>query len=348
MPAKKETILDQETLVLIEEINKNYSIGKIKSIKLIPNGGQNQAFKIETTQSTFFVRKYRKKVNLQTTIKEVNLITTLIENNAPIPRIIPNKSGSLITRNQTSIFFIQEFVDGNFFPTEGIELNLKQLHASAVTLSSYHKLSERLPQLETPADINNFTHEHFFPQAKALQLWQKIIELANKENDQISRIIQVIAPQKIEQIKLIDEEEINNRVRLLPTILTHGDFTPQNLIFQDNQVLKITDWELARYQPRVWEVTRAICAFCRTDTTEFFNTPIELEKAKAFLDAYQSVTQLTDAEIELIPQMSYLGSLFPEYMLTSKYVHNRNVDHLFPKNVNSWFWWQNFLNRIHI
>lgn len=309
----------------------------------LKNAGQNEALRLIKEGESYFVRKYRKTISTVTVEREAKLIVFLAENGLPVPNVYTNGQDELVSRaDDGAPFFIQEFIDGDFFPSEGLELNSKQLENTAKTLARLHQVLITLDNQETPADVTSFTSEQFFSVSSARSIWETALTQATAGNSELDYLILSVAQEKLQEINSLNIEAINTYIKILPRILAHGDFTPQNLIYKGDEVISVIDWELARYQPRAWEVTRAICSFCKQGTTEFFNTPIDMEKMKIFLEAYQSQNPLTTEELLLsIPDMAYLASLYPVFLLSTRYQkHSSFADKYFSLNPNDWTWWR--------
>lgn len=330
------------------EFERSYGLGAITSSRDLPNAGQNKGFYLETNRGHYFLREYRKGIASRTVSNEAVLIEFLYQNGLPVPKIIRNKHGELLSRTPDGeAFFVQEFIEGDFFPTEGLDVNERQMVSAAQTLARFHKvMQEKKPQLDTPADIQDYTTESFFSSQKALSIWKDSLSLINQktEIDTIDMQILGIAPQKIKDILALDVNHLNSTMSKMPSLLAHGDFTPQNLIFKDDEVVAIVDWELARYQPRVWELLRAVCSFCKTERTEIFNTPLDIIKAKNFITAYEEINPLTKEEKEMMFYLAYVASLFPYYFLSSRYIHNSNrADRFVPTD---WTWWKDHYSEV--
>lgn len=41
-------------------------------------------------------------------------------------------------------------------------------------------------------------------------------------------------------------------------VMTHGDFSPRNIIVQGSKVVAIVDWEMSGYYPEYWEYVKAL------------------------------------------------------------------------------------------
>lgn len=316
--------------------------GNLSEASRLKNAGQNEALHLIKEGKDYFIRKYRKTISAVTVEREANLIVLLAEKGLPVPSIYSNGQDELVSyADDGAPFFVQDYIEGDFFPSEGLELNRGQLVSAAQTLARLHQELIKLPNQETPADITSFTSEQFFSTSSARLIWEIAqAEVAMGESE-LDRLMQYVAQEKLREIASFNAETINNYVKTLPRILAHGDFTPQNLIYKGNEVVSVVDWELARYQPRVWEVTRAICSFCKQGTTEFFNTPIDIDKMKIFLEAYQSQNPLTTEELLSIPDMAYLASLYPVFLLSTRYQkHSNFADKYFSLNPSDWAWWR--------
>jgi hypothetical protein len=52
-------------------------------------------------------------------------------------------------------------------------------------------------------------------------------------------------------------EMILNSLKNHEIVLTHGEFTPRNILVQDTKVVAVLDWELSGYYPEYWEYAKA-------------------------------------------------------------------------------------------
>lgn len=332
-------------------IEEKYRIGSVLSFAPLANAGQNGAFRLETTSGLYFLRQYRVNIKGITVANEAPLIDLLANTGLPVPKVIRNSAGELVSQNRDErSFIIQEHIQGDLYPSEGTQLNTEQIANAAKALARFHKImQEENPALDTPADIEDYTTERFFSVSTAVNVWNNALTIISNKGDVDPVDIQIItiAPQKLEAIAEVDEAALNMTMRRMPSILAHGDYIPQNIIFRANEVVGIIDWELARRQPRIWELLRALCSFCKTDTTEIFNTPLDIKKAKIFLGAYESVNSLKTKEQETMFYLAYLASLFPHYLLSARYINREtSVDRLIPKDISHWTWWQNNIQKV--
>lgn len=320
-----------------------YNLGTVTSIKRINNDTRNFSFKVTASTGEYFLREYHPDASLKTVQNEAGLMNFLRTNGIPVPKIVENNQGGLVFDVENRCGFICEYVNGDFYPGKEAELNDPQLINAAETLATYHRFIQEYKQIPwVPGMTINFTAENFLSTMTVKKMWNIALSaIASKERmDEIDRQLILIGKEKLAQIDLVDDLSLNDSVRQLPALLAHGDYLPQNLIFLRNKVVSVTDWEMARYQRRVWETVRAMCAFCKKGPTEIFNTPIDVSRAKLFIETYEKINPLTPAEKTTMFNLAYIGSLYPIFLLKSRYIRGNNrADFMMPANFSDWNWW---------
>lgn len=332
-------------------IEQGYSLGEVKSFQELPNAGQNKGYNITTTQGVYFIREYRKNISIATSTLEAPLLEALTNRGLPVPEVVRNKKGGFLSRTPNgNLFILEKFIDSDFQPSDATDINEKQRLNAAKALATFHKvMQDDPPGLDTPANITDYTPDRFFSVEKARAIWEIALTKINEKStiDDIDMRILAVSPQKLASIDQLDESALNERMSTMPSILAHGDFTPQNVLFQGDDVAGIVDWELARKQPRIWELMRAVCSFCKQDRTEFFNTPVDKNQAEMFINMYNSINPLTDAELRSMFTLPYVASLYPHYILSTRYIHGRDyADKFFPLKANYWTWWEDNADNI--
>lgn len=324
------------------DVFSQYSLGQLISVEAMNPDVFNSSSKVMTSSGEYFLREHDSGALLETVQNEVGLINFLGANEIPVPKIIENNHGEFIFNLNHRLGFISEYVRGDFFPKKGTELNLPQLINAAETLARYHRFIEKYKEIPAPASSTHFTVEKFFSKQKAREIWETAFSLiaGKKITDEIDKRLTLIGKEKIAQIEAINDSGLNDRVKQLPAVLAHGDYLPQNLIFQGNKVVAITDWEMARYQPRVWELIRAVCGFSKKGPTEIFNTPLDIVRAKLFIESYEKINPLSSEEKTVMFELAYTGSLYPLFLLKSRYIKGSNrADFLMPTDNSDWNWW---------
>ncbi len=102
------------------------------------------------------------------------------------------------------------------------------------------------------------------------------------------------------QIQILNQNLPDN----LPSGLIHGDVFFDNVLFKDNKIKAIIDFEEACCYPLLFDLGMAILGLCRT------NEEIDLMKIKALIKGYEELRPLENLEKEFLP-------LFIKYAATA-------------------------------
>ena len=91
--------------------------------------------------------------------------------------------------------------------------------------------------------------------------------------------------------KILNDSELNKIINQNKLQLIHGDFTPDNIIFDNNEVKSIIDFELVRINSKLQDIGRIVLS------TTFFNNKFDLLKLKSFFDGYSTVSKISYLDI---------------------------------------------------
>jgi Ser/Thr protein kinase RdoA (MazF antagonist) len=87
----------------------------------------------------------------------------------------------------------------------------------------------------------------------------------------------------------IEHSDILNNNSMIQII--HGDFTPDNIIFDNNQVKAIIDFELVRINSKLQDIGRIILS------TSFSNSKFDVLKIKSFIKGYSSICKIDYSDV---------------------------------------------------
>lgn len=329
----------------------DYDLEPIIPVKKLTGGISNDVYLIETPDRKYVYKKYRYTTPR---IQDQQQFLQFLETHSfPVPHIVPKNTSNELLSADTGLLY--EFVDG-YCPSEPNVLTDSQLREAGRTLGIYHSLVNNLslelneqqsPSVRiNPEDLfaQRINPEHFFSQTDAIALWNNVqTKIMGKQlPDYIDEQVAQVLPAMLRTLDTVDATEVNELVRMNPRIFGHGDYQGTNLIFGPTDINAVIDWDMRGMLSKSWEVLYAVTIMCKVRNTENFNTPLDLQRAKIFLDAYREKHELTDKEIEAMPLMAYTASLATPYLLQAHYLKgNSALDRFFPKHIDDWFWWQN-------
>ncbi|MBI4845124.1 MAG: NAD(P)H-hydrate dehydratase [Candidatus Omnitrophica bacterium] len=105
-----------------------------------------------------------------------------------------------------------------------------------------------------------------------------------------------------EQSKIL-KERLSPAYDKLPRAVIHGDIKPENVLYKQERITFIVDWETARVEARVYELMRSLFFDISGDNRVF-----NIEEIKQWVLSYQRAAEqegypLTEEEIKCIPEM---------------------------------------------
>lgn len=299
-----------------------------------------------TTEKGEFVYKAYKNGDQQGLEEELRLISFLQDKGFPVPTVMETRYGRNIARYQNGIGYLYSYIDGQT-PTAPNELSSEQARTAGELLGRYHQLTgEFQATAKNPSGFPLYNPDRFFPRDDVASLWMRVLEelSARKNKTETDEEIQRVGVEKLKRLADLNESSINGLVEALPRVRGHGDYQGTNLIFGEGGISGVIDWEFNRELARAWELQYAITLTCKVDNTENFNTPLDLEKVRTFIEAYKRTAPLPLAEAELsaMPIMAHAVSFNPIFLLKARYIDKKsNLDVFIPKEYDHWFWWDN-------
>jgi Ser/Thr protein kinase RdoA (MazF antagonist) len=333
----------------------DYGLEPIIPVRKLTGGISNDVYLIETPDQKYVYKKYR--YTSPQVEDQVRFFQFLESHSFPVPHIVPKKTNNEVSSSDTGVLY--EFVPG-YCPPEPNILTDNQLEQAGHTLGIYHSLVHNVsPELleqrapSVPSNPNNLLVErvnpdHYFSITDAIGLWHKVQTKIKEKQfpDSIDEQMLQVLPTMLHTLNSVDVDEVNELVRTNPKIFGHGDYQGTNLIFGSTDIHAVIDWDMRGMLSKSWEVLYAATVMCKVRNTENFNTPLDLQRVKIFMDAYREKHELTDKEIVTMPLMAYTASLATPHLLQAHYLKgNSSLDRFFPQYANDWFWWQNNYQR---
>lgn len=253
---------------------------------------------------------FRKHIQLQdeNSIRLLDqVLDFLLGQGMKVPVVVLTKNKEKYFKSGGNFYQLYEFIPGDHFRGTTDELrvfaqSLAQLHKVFLTLPFKGQIEEKhnvLPAWDTAG-------------------WQKILSVAKNKTGKFEAIINEQTPLILGAIDAVTKNAqvlAGARVQVI-----RGDLHPHDTLYANGGLNAIIDFEGVRVGELVREVGNACHRFVRQFVV-FQNHDWQRalpEGIKIFLSAYQSVNQLSDQEIKLIPifiQDELLRKLFKDLNL---------------------------------
>ncbi|MFM9977080.1 MAG: homoserine kinase [Sphingomonadaceae bacterium] len=222
---------------------ERYDVGTLVSAKGIAEGVENSNFLVATTQASFILTLYEKRVDASDLPFFLALTDHLAVRGLPVPRAIRDAQGLQLQEVAGRPACLIEFLPG----VSVSDPNVAQAKATGAALGAMH------------AALADF--EGVRPNTLGLEGWH---ELAGRCGDAIDAIAQGLAARVARELDWLDEHWPSD----LPRAVVHADLFPDNVLMRGDAVGGIIDFYFACSEVRAWDlaVTHAAWSFAEDGT----------------------------------------------------------------------------------
>lgn len=280
----------KEVKELIEEYY-NVQVSKISAI-LVGIGGET--FDV-ICNDTRYIFKICENDSMSHPEQEANICNKLRLEGIPVPEYVKSRSGDycvLIHINGTKKnCHMQTYIEGIHYSEHTAPQWL--MKESAKLLGKIHSCLSKEKAL--PMGIGPDFFEHMTKEV-ALHSYERSLQIAKETGDQ-----EMICDIK-DRIKIV--ESITN-LDFDPSKLTycntHGDYTINQLICSEGQIVGVVDWTTACKHPVIWELVRSYL-LAEPSAKDGF---VDKEKLKEYIKYYMEYYQLNSYDKKHILDMYY-------------------------------------------
>lgn len=250
----------------------------IVGVTEVPEGATNRVYRVACADRVVYLRVY-KRFDRAMALREHALIRHVRGRGLPAPLPIVACGGESVVERDGQLAALYEAAPGA--QIEPGSARLEHARAAGEALAQLHRATVGLPDA-------GYTPRTFGWDGAAWVERLNVVESAIRARGQggpgDAWALRRIAAQR-EWLR--DVACAHSAVPRFPPQVVHGDYHDANLFFEGDRVSCIIDWEQAAFLPRAYEVVRA-CSFM------FRLAPL---LSQAFLLAYRSVFELSDAEL---------------------------------------------------
>ena len=298
-------------------VASTFGLGALVRASPIAAGTINSNFELETERGRWFVRVNEGKAEFDVAW-EARLIDALVTGGVPTPAPMPAGDGrpyaalAGVRGKWVSVFAWRP--GRHLAPDEVTESSAGELGAA---LARFHNVGVALPAAWRRGSI--YDHDH---------LLHRYEHLAQHVDPQLARAIETLG----DELQLASDALPERR--RAPAGIIHGDLFRDNVLWEDERITAILDFEQASGGSLVYDIAVCINDWCWTDRPR-------IDLARALLDGYQSVRRLSAPEREVLPiEVRAAAARFTITRITDVYlarVHNPEKDfRAFLARVDAW------------
>lgn len=231
-------------------MKENYKI-EISKIEKINRGTAN-IYKIQSKEKKYILKEFSQGRTEESVIKETNIINYLKERNIKVPIYIKSIEGKFYTKYNDRIIVVQEYIEG--YTMENNTGNYEKTIESATILGKMTKALINYKGLSEDGII-----EKWFAKESLEKGIEKLTDLKYKINNDnpYKSIFEKDIEDKINMSKDLIESFNFDIISKLSIMNSHGDYSVQQLIYNDKVGTTVIDFETAKKLPIIWEVMRS-------------------------------------------------------------------------------------------
>lgn len=275
----------------LERVLRCYPLGQLTDARRVKQGFINENWLVVTTRGRFFVKRRHPSYRHAGLIRaQHELIEHLRRHGFPAPRLMKTLKDDSILELDSRWYEIQEFIDGIPYDPNR-PAHLEQV---ALTLGLYHRCVEGVGRrvFRTLGDL--------YAPATASQALAHLVTTWRLDTN----------PPLSDLVKRLGAEVRDLAARFahhgaLPRLVIHGDYYADNLIFEGDRIVGVVDYDRARWEARVAELSEALIYFAspRASQMQHIVYPgfLEWGPFSSFLESYGETCALAEDEVRAIP-----------------------------------------------
>ncbi len=264
-----------------------YDIGSVVSYKGIAEGVENSNYLLQTTQGTFILTLYEKRVDPGDLPFFLYLMEHLAEKGIPCPTVIHGVDGKALRTLCGRPAAIVSFLEGMWprrirpFHCTGVGAALARLHLAGADYTGHRT------------------------NALALKDWRSLFDQSADRADEVSPGLAALLDDELTFLEANWPDD-------LPSGVCHADLFPDNVFFLGETLSGLIDFYFACNEFFAYDLGICLNAWCFERDRSF-----NITKARAMLAAYSNVRPFSSEEMGALPMMCRGSAI--RFLLTRLY-----------------------------
>lgn len=318
----------------LEVLCESFSLGEVRSCRFLPAGLMNDNWWVETAEGAFALKRFR---DVAPSVARTNLavLSELAGGRTPVmpPRL--TSDGDSVAEIDGRPYCLIPWTEGSHLP--GTALTADQTAGLGVALGAIHRQlnSEHLAHLLPPASGPSTSPAKTSGAAcaEADRLLARITSIQHPTAFDIEAAT-VLRERKV-LLKTHSAERPRGLIAAGPIGWTHGDLQQANLLWREDMLVGVIDWDRIRIRPLGEEIARtATVQFARNDGV------LDLARTAQFVAGYRSVVPISVTALADAVDRLWWKRMSDYWHLVFHYDRNdHSCDHLFGPAEHLLHWW---------
>jgi Ser/Thr protein kinase RdoA (MazF antagonist) len=274
-------------VLAVDEVCRHWDLGEWRDLQRALEGKANVSHFVTTDKGGFVVRISNGRKTEASMAWEVAFLDDLCARGFPSPRVVPTRSGSAWAWVDGSLCFITERIPGESMDPE----HPVHRRESMVALAWFHEEAAQVPAAAQPSSRSRVPILESGP-AVLGELQQVVAEFVGLADlDRFRRVREAFEPAYAATTAGLAAAQ-------LPEIVTHGSFGPTAVLFDDDRLTGVLDFERAAWELRTLDLGYTMRGLARNRQVE---GAWDLRGLSDLAAAYGSRQPLTPVEVDCFP-----------------------------------------------
>lgn len=284
-------------------VMRHFDIGPVEHRQDFPRGSHESAkMMIRTDRGKFLLkRRPRGKDEPMRVAFSHELQNYLAEQGFPLPHLVgTQRTNHSMLRHADAIYELYEFIPG-----EGFDHTPASAAESGRMLAVFHRIVARFhSQFRAP---EGSYHDAARTRTLLTRIGERLPEspAAPSAAGQVAAVAQLV--NRLRAAYDIAANDANaGGVLTWETQIVHSDWHPGNLLFHQQRIVAVLDYDSSRILPPATDVANGALQFSlRTggrDPTQW-NADCDMDRFRAFLSGYDATRRITSAELAVLPAL---------------------------------------------
>lgn len=273
----------------------HYDLGIIESVQEFPRGSRRAPkLLLGTEQGRFLLKRRAKGRDDPYKVAFCHALQLhLAQRQFPLPHLIgTRRENNSMLQLKGSVYELFEYIPGQTYT-----MAPDATADSGRVLSLFHKL---LDGFESPWQGPTGSYHRATGVEQGMRLIPKAIP--DGVGDELNRLIADLH----HRYRRAGDEVERQGLGKWPQQITHSDWHPGNMLFRDNHVVAVIDYDSSRVLPRVIDVANGALQFSiigGDDDVSRWPDELDETRLKRFIRGYDTVQLLTRAELAVVPHL---------------------------------------------
>ena len=290
--AKRESFGIEELAVVLS----HYDIGPIKSIKDFPRGSRKAPkLLVEAARGVYLLKRRAKGRDDAAKVAFTHAIQLrLAEQQYPLPHLIGTRTDGNSMLQLTANHFGGIYELFEFIPGQSYQGSLDATDEAGRVLALYHKLLENFTT-EFPSSTGSYHN--------AQAVTNALSSIARQSpSPQLADLCQRLRDSYEFSAEVVEAHGYSH----WPRQVIHADWHPGNMLFRDQRIVAVIDYDSARILPRSIDTSNGALQFSiigHDDNLSAWPESLDESRFKRFVRGYDHVVLLSEAELHSVPHL---------------------------------------------